>query len=139
MIFRLVPVGDDLSAVVKRDFARWPTESKAVYGKAVNRAMQEYERYVKQMPPVSARTTGYGNRRGMPTDTNDLRRSIKSKPMPQLGIAAGTYSKIGHAIPVHEGTKRMPARPFFEWALKMGADKIIHNVIEKASQTLPKI
>lgn len=69
----------------------------------------------KQMPPVSARRTGYAAL-GIPVDTGLTRQKLVSRKNASLDysdVAETDYS--GH---VHDGTSRMPARPFWFWLLK---------------------
>lgn len=95
-------------------------------GKAIDRAVQRggelLRDFTKKMPPVSAKRTGY-NARGIPVDTGRLRQSIQKRKLQQF--AAGVAPGVKHGLYVHEGTDRMQARPYFDWALEMGAEKEI--------------
>ncbi len=77
----------------------------------------------KRMPPVSAKRTGYAAL-GIPVDTGLTRQKIVSKkngPLDYSDVAETNYSGY-----VHDGTSRMPARPFFAWLLHDfgGLDKL---------------
>ena len=67
------------------------------------------------MPDVSARTTGYGAK-GIPVDTGRLKASIERRKV-QL-LAAEVYAGTDYSRYVHDGTEKVPARPFFQWALQ---------------------
>ncbi len=57
-----------------------------------------------------------------PSDTSTMRRSIthRVEPTASHGVV-GTFGRkgknVGYARYVHEGTSKMPARPFLKWAL----------------------
>jgi hypothetical protein len=69
----------------------------------------------KLMPPVSAKTTGY-DAIGMPVDTGLTRQMIVMADMGYL--AAQVYAGTGYSGFIDQGTSKMPARPFFQWALE---------------------
>lgn len=89
---------------------------------------------VKQMPPVNAERTGYGAK-GIPVAPKyggTLRGSISSRKVGLLaaevfiGPAAQNYGMY-----VHDGTKKMPARPFGKWALEdFHAQAVIETVVK---------
>jgi hypothetical protein len=69
----------------------------------------------KKLPPVSARGTGYGAK-GIPVDTGRMRQSIIARQISQF--AAGVAAPVHYAKYVHDGTGKVPARPFFQYALE---------------------
>lgn len=82
---------------------------------------QELRDYAKTLPPVSAKRTGY-EPRGIPVDTGRLRQSIEKRKTQLLAVdvaAATAYSKF-----VHDGTGRMPPRPFFVWSAELDQDRL---------------
>jgi HK97 gp10 family phage protein len=79
---------------------------------AVQRAAEMLRDETKRMPPVSAATTGYETP-GIPVDHGRLRQSIAKR---RLGLmAAEVFTSTNYAGFVHDGTSRMPARPYFRW------------------------
>jgi len=122
------------AAKIENDFKRWPEKSTAVYTKAVNEASAKFRDMTKSLPPVSASRTGW-DAKGIPVDTGDLRGRINYRKV--AGIAAGLFSAAAHGVPVHEGTPTMKARPYFQWALELGAQKAIDAIFARASKLLP--
>ena len=127
---------------LERDFALWPKKSAKIYGDAVQRSAEQYRDFTKSMPAVSKRKTGFAAK-GMPHDTGNLRRSIQKNRIGLLaaGVTIGRPSK-GYGFFVHEGYttstgKRIPARPFLQWALDLGAQRIIDRIFFRASKRLP--
>jgi HK97 gp10 family phage protein len=113
----------------------------AVNQNSIDDAMQEAADKVafdtQNMPPVSAHTTGYGVP-GIPVAPKyggTLRQSVHSLklgPLEYQVIADTDYSGY-----VHEGTSKMPARPFFEWVLtKFDGLKHIEEIINDRIQRL---
>jgi hypothetical protein len=79
---------------------------------AVQRAAEMLRDEAKKMPPVSAATTGYETP-GIPVDHGRLRQSIQKRRLSLLG--AEIFTATNYAAHVHDGTSRMPARPYFRW------------------------
>lgn len=100
---------------------------------AVDQAAAMLRDETKRMPAVSASRTGYAAK-GIPVAPKyggTLRQSIRKR---KLGVlmaeVSGGASYSGY---VHEGTSKMPARPFFKWLLEdfQGAKKV-EAVFERA-------
>lgn len=119
---------------IEEDFRAFPQKAKAVYGEAVGRAGATLRDETKKLPPVSATRTGY-QARGIPVDTGRMRQSLSSKKLSLL--AAGVMTNTNYGGYVHEGTIRMPSRPFFEWSLEMGAQRKIDDIFASAATLLP--
>jgi hypothetical protein len=92
----------------------------------LDRGIQSWRDNTKKMPAVSAKTTGYGEH-GIPVDSGRLRQSIQSRRL--SAVAAGVYSPVRYASSVHEGTSRMPPRPFFQWSFEMGTQQDIERIV----------
>jgi len=96
--------------------------------KALVRSGQILRDETKKMPPVSASRTGYGAK-GIPVAPKyggTLRDEIYSKRMSRLAV--GIIAPVGYSLYVHQGTSKMPGRPFFRWALEVfGVSKLIEN------------
>lgn len=122
---------------IEKDLRRFPAQAKRVYGKAVQEATERYRDFTKQMRPVSKQKTGF-RAKGIPLDLGGLRRSVRKKRLSLLaaGVTIGGDAKKYGAF-VHEGTTKMPSRPFFQWALDLGAMKIIDRIFERASKRIP--
>jgi hypothetical protein len=118
---------------VQRNLALFPDLARKEYAEAVKRGGQTLADETKRMRPVSAKTTGYGAK-GIPVDSGRLRQSIRSRSLSLL--AAGVSPFVGHGIHVHEGTNKMPARHFFDWALELGAQKKIDQHFVDASDRI---
>jgi HK97 gp10 family phage protein len=69
----------------------------------------------KQMPPVSAKRTGL-SAIGLPVDTGRMRQSIRSQKTGFLDYEV--IADVNYSGYVHDGTSRMPERPFFKWLLE---------------------
>lgn len=123
---------------IQRDLKLFPEKAKKIYGDAIMDAGIKYRDFVKQMRPVSAPRDGY-EAKGIPLATGNLRRSIRSRRIMALAVGIGIgipSEKYGAAV--HEGRgKKVPGRPFFQWALEMGAEKEIHAIMMDASKKLP--
>ncbi len=84
----------------------------------------------KRMPAVSAKTTGYGAH-GLPVDTGHMLQSIQKRKT-QL-LAADVYANTNYSAHVHDGTSKMPARPFFLCFLPTsGGEKKIELILKQA-------
>jgi hypothetical protein len=117
-----------------KNLKSFPQKSAQVYGEAVDTAAAKYRDSVKKLPAVSAATTGY-DAKGIPVVTGRLRGSIRKKRLSLL--AAGVGPGVNYGVHVHEGTSRMPDRPFLRWALELGALQMIDRIFKTASQKLP--
>ena len=112
-----------------------PVRFTQIMDPTVYRAASTLRDLAKKMPPVSASRTGYGAH-GIPVAPlrgGTLRSSIQAQ---KLGLfAAGVYTNPGIASYggyVHDGTGRMPARPWFQWLLDDFQGKDIIEVIIRA-------
>jgi HK97 gp10 family phage protein len=83
--------------------------------RAVQQSASTLRDETKKLPPVSAKRTGYAAL-GIPVDTGRLRQSIRSKKTGTL--EAEVIADVNYSGLVHEGTDRMPPRPFFQWELE---------------------
>ena len=119
---------------IRKDLMRFPEKAKKVYGDAVQRSAEKLRDMTKQLSPVSKAKTGFGAK-GIPVDTGRLRQSIYKRQIQQL--AAGVYPKVKYGGYVHEGTSKMPARPYLQWALELGAQKAIDAIFERYATMLP--
>lgn len=101
--------------------------------KAIQQSAEVLRDKTKLMPPVSAKTTGYGVP-GIPVDTGRMRQAIQSE---KLGLmAAGVIANTDYSGVVHDGSGRMPARPFFQYLLDIFGglqtlDAIIQTALER--------
>ena len=96
----------------------------------VQKAAQVVRDGVKLMPPVSAKSTGYGPE-GIPVDTSRLRNSIDAQQTALFG--ASVQPHVDYQNYVYEGTSRMPPRPFFDWFLNdFGGLEKIQKTLEDA-------
>lgn len=57
-----------------------------------------------------------------PVKTGNLKRSITSVMIGDDTVAIGTSVRYG--LYVHEGTRRMTARPFLRWGIENGSQRI---------------
>lgn len=123
----------------QRNLQRFPEVSKKHYGKAVLHGAQVLQNETQKMPPVNKERTGYAAK-GIPVAPKyggTLRQSLTTHQIQQL--AAGVYPAANYGIFVHEGTRKMPARQFFQWALEFfGAQKKIDDVIQDATDQIVK-
>jgi hypothetical protein len=82
---------------------------------AVNRAAEMLRDETKRLPPVSGPRDGY-SAEGIPVDTGRLRQSIQKRKLALM--AAEVYAPVTYSGVVHDGSSRVPARPFFQWELE---------------------
>ena len=89
--------------------------------KTMRQATQLYADETKKLPPVSAKTTGYGAK-GIPVDTGRMRQGIR--PLDVVAVAAGVTGAViadtNYSGLVQDGTSKMPPRPFFRFAYELG-------------------
>jgi HK97 gp10 family phage protein len=75
--------------------------------------------------------------RRTPVDTGGLRGSESMQVEGDtLTLRAGTSLPDGRALYVHEGTVRMPARPYMRDAVEQGAQGIVDAIAAAASREL---
>lgn len=122
------------AGLIEKQLLLFPEKAEKVFSQAVQRSAEALRDDVKKLPPVSAKTTGYGAK-GIPVDTGFLRQSIRKKNINKL--AAGVSPKARYGAPVHDGTKHMQARPFFEWALELGSQEKIDNIFDRYAKMIP--
>lgn len=133
----IIPVN---AGKIEKDLALYGQRAEREYGEAVQIAGQRYRDFVKQMQAVSAPRDGY-SARGIPVASGNLRRSIRSRKISNLAAGVGIgkpAEKYGHVI--HDGSRRyskVRARPFFQWALDMGALKLIDDTILAVMKRFP--
>lgn len=101
----------------REQLLRFPKTAEPIHDKAVQKAA----RALAEVTRGSSRT---------PVDTGRMRASIHHRRLTRLAAAAFVGARYGGYV--HEGTSRMKGRPFFEWALKGGAQKKINEIFEKA-------
>jgi HK97 gp10 family phage protein len=119
---------------VLKNLMKYPEVAKRHYARAVDVGAQILRDDTKKMPAVSASRTGY-DAKGIPVDTSRMRTSINKRKIALLAAGVRTNTKYG--VFVHEGTKKMKARPFFEWALKdFGVQKKIDDLFAEASHRI---
>jgi HK97 gp10 family phage protein len=94
---------------------------------AVQVAAQTLGDETKKLPPVSAKTTGYGVK-GMPVDSGLTRQSIQVQK--QKLLAADIVATTKYAKFVYWGTAKMPARPFFQYAYELGGGEKIKQIFQ---------
>lgn len=111
-------------------------EGRKILDRGVQEGASQYRDFIKRMRPVSARTTGYGVR-GIPADKGWLKQQVFKRKLQML--AAGVYGGAEYDPYVQEGTRKMPARPYMEWALEDGGMKLIDMRIEQSIQELAAI
>lgn len=101
--------------------------------RGIERAAEAIRDDTKRLPPVSAARTGYGTK-GIPVDTGHMRQMVQKRKVALM--AAEIYVGTNYAGYVHQGTGRMPARPFLEWQLNDfgGKEKIATIVSEHLSR-----
>ncbi len=100
--------------------------------RVVDRGAQIWRDETKKMPAVSAKTTGYGAK-GIPVDSGRLRQSIQARRV--SAVAAEVYAPVQYASYVHDGTGVVPERPFFDFALELGATEKIGTMANDEFQT----
>lgn len=97
---------------------------------AVQRSAEFLRDNTKKLPPVSAARTGYQTP-GIPVDTGRLRQAIQKRKLALM--AAEIYTGTHYAGYVHDGTSRMPARPFFKWSLEeFGGEEAVEKIVDLA-------
>lgn len=101
--------------------------------KALDRAASVIRDDTKRMPPVNAERTGY-DVKGIPVAPlhgGTLRQSIQKR---RAGLmAADVYTGVNYGGYVHDGTSKMPARPFFRWVLEdFGGMQKIDIIVKSA-------
>lgn len=117
-----------------RELAGYPDKAADIFGQAVNRAAEKLRDTAKTLPPVSVARTGY-DAKGIPVASGRMRQAIQKKNLSQF--AAGVTARVDYAPFVHDGTSKMKARPFFDWALELGALEQIDKIFDDAASRLP--
>lgn len=145
----LINVTAKNAGLIEKQLALFPQKAEKVFGIAVVRSGEALRDHTKKLRHVSAKTTGYGVK-GIPVDTGRLRQSIHSKRLRKLAV--GVFPKVKYGVYVHDGTHRshssyddymqdssngIPPRPFFVWALELGAQKEIDDIFDRYSRMLP--
>jgi hypothetical protein len=123
-------------AEARRALRRAGVQGVRIMNGAIQDGARDYRDFLKRMRPVSARTTGYGVK-GLPKDKGDLARQIQKRKLQMM--AAGVYGGAEYDPFVQEGTKKMPARPYMEWGLEMGGQRVIEIQIERGVQRIADI
>jgi hypothetical protein len=122
---------------VQRNLKRFPQLSGTHYANAVERGAQALRDTTKTMPPVSVARTGY-DAKGIPVAPKyggSLRQSIRTRKIALL--AAGVLPGVNYGLFVHEGTRRMQARPYFKFALEdFGAQNKITDFFRQATDKI---
>lgn len=103
-----------------------PTRFDRAVERILERGVQAWRDNSKKLPPVSAKTTGYGEK-GIPVDSGRLRQSIQSRRI--SSIAAEVYTPVKYASHVHDGTSRVPERPFFVWSFEFGTQVDLERIV----------
>lgn len=114
-----------------------PARARREVESAVTLATATLRDMTKKMPPVSASRTGYGAK-GIPVAPKHggtLRQQIRSR---KLGVLMGeVYGGARYTGHVHDGTSKMPARPFFNWVLQdFGGNDAVRMIVESALKRL---
>ena len=100
--------------------------------RAMDRASSLLRDETKRMPAVSAKTTGYAAL-GIPVDTGRMRQSIQKRKIGTFEYEV--YADTNYSAFIHEGTGRMPARPFFTWLLNdFGGVQMLEIVLQGAME-----
>lgn len=108
------------------DPARYLTE----IDKGMSQSVSKLRDRTKLMPAVSARTTGYAAL-GIPVDTGLTRQRIVAKKNAFLDYS--DVADTDYSAHVHDGTSKMPARPFFQWLLTdFGGIEIVEDTMFRA-------
>jgi HK97 gp10 family phage protein len=110
-----------------------PGAFDAALSRGMERAAEAIRDDVKRMPPVSKASTGFGAH-GIPVDTGRMRQSIQKRKLALLSMEI--YADTNYSRFVHDGTGKMPPRPFFEWELTDfgGSSKIAAIISESLSR-----
>lgn len=102
--------------------------------KAVNRAAEALRDETKRLPPVSGPRDGY-SAKGIPVDTGRMRQAVQKRRIALL--AAEVYVPVQYGIHVHEGTSRVPARPFLQWLVDdFGGKEIVDTIVTDALERI---
>lgn len=76
-------------------------------------------------------------KRVTPVDTGTLRRSITSRTLTRTQGVVGTNVSYGRYV--HEGTRRMPGRPFLRQGLEASASQIDRILKQHGERVLGKV
>ncbi len=127
---------EGLDAILS-DLAAFPSNATASLDRAVQTAADRVAFDTQQMPPVLASSTGY-DAKGIPVAPlygGTMRQNIHSEKLSLL--AAGVIAGTDYSGYVHEGTSKMPARPFFQWALEdFGGLQHIEEIMQDTASKL---
>lgn len=110
-----------------------PARFERAAQRGLERSSQVWRDETKKMPPVSAKTTGY-DAIGIPVDTGRLRQSIQARQV--SAVAAEVYAPVQYADAVHDGSSRVPARPFLEWSADRSTEKFAIIFSEELLKTM---
>lgn len=108
---------------IKENLRRYPDISAPIYDQAAQTSAHTLRDFTKAQPDI-------------PVDTGRMRQSIADRRIRLM--AAGVYVGVHYGVYVHEGTKRMTKRPFFQWALDGGAMKAINKIYDSATLSILK-
>lgn len=100
----------------------WPKRVLPVMQDAVTEAAFVVERQSKK-----AVTEGYTRA----LDTGTLRSQLVPRDRSSDGLSVSIYPLVRYAIFVHEGTRYMPARPFFKAAQESSMEQVV-SIFEEA-------
>ena len=78
------------------------------------------------------------SQRVTPVDTGTLKRSQYTKVDPS-GAWALVGTNIAYARPVHDGTSKMEARPFFTWGMTASRDTAIQMMKDSGMRFLNEL
>ena len=113
-----------------------PPRFMSAIGTALDHSAEALRDQTKQLPPVSARTTGH-DAKGIPVETGRMRQSVQKRRVALM--AAEVYVGTNYGIHVHEGTSRVPSRPFFRWLLDdFQGREVIANIFSAALERLTR-
>lgn len=110
-----------------------------VFDRAIQKAGSVYRDHTKRLKPVRGRNGSGYKAKGIPTDTGHMRRNIKKRKIQLMaaGVFTGKGTPAKYGFFVHEGTTRVPERPFFKWSLELGGLRKIDKIIIRASNKIP--
>src|SRR5689334_1939205 len=95
-----------------------PSRLTAEVDRAIQQAAQQLSNDTQNLPPVNKARSGW-DAKGVPVAPKyggSLRQSIHAQ---RLGLlAAGVVTGVSYGSYVHDGTSKMPARPYFQWLLE---------------------